>query len=121
LVILFAACCYSFSSLLIRRLSALPTLSIVAGSLITSSMVLVPALFWWHPPWQQSGSETAWFAVVFLAAGPTATAYVLRAQIVKTNGAVFMSNAGYLIPLIFASLYFDTLHEVLNGFAEKYN
>jgi len=87
LVILFAASCYSYSSLLIRRLSAMPALAIVAGSLITSCMALVPALLWWDPPWQQSGAATSWLAVLF------------RAQIVKINGAVFMSNAGYLIPL----------------------
>lgn len=104
MVILFAASCYSLSSLLIRKLSHLPTFAIVGGSLITSCFVLVPALVWLHPPWQQSASNSAWFAVVFLAAGPTAAAYLLRAEIVKLNGAVFMSNAGFLIPL-FAVLW----------------
>jgi len=99
LVILLAASCYSFSSLLIRRLSGLPSLAIVAGTLVSGCAVLLPALLWWHPPWQQTGSPASWLAVFFLAAGPTATAYLLRTQIVKLNGAVFMSNAGYLIPL----------------------
>ncbi len=99
LVILFAACCYSLSSLLIRQLSDLRTFAIVAGSLITSCCVLIPALMLFSPPWQQTGSAAAWSAVVFLAVGPTAAAYLLRAEIVKLNGAVFMSNAGYLIPL----------------------
>lgn len=104
LVILFAACCYSFSSLLIRQLSDLRTFAIVAGSLITSCCVLIPAVILFSPPWQQTGSTAAWSAVVFLAIGPTAAAYLLRAEIVKLNGAVFMSNAGYLIPL-FAVLW----------------
>jgi len=104
LVILFAASCYSFSSILIRKLSHLRTFAIVAGSLITSCAVLIPALVIWDPPWQQTGSSMAWGAVLFLAAGPTAAAYLLRAEIVKLNGAVFMSNAGYLIPL-FAVLW----------------
>ena len=103
-VILFAACCYSLSSLLIRKLSHLPTFAIVGGSLISSCFVLIPALIWLHPPWQQSASNSAWIAVLFLAAGPTAAAYLLRAEIVKLNGAVFMSNAGFLIPL-FAVLW----------------
>ncbi len=104
LVILFAACCYSLSSLLIRRLSHLRSFAIVAGSLITSSAVLIPACLWFSPPWQQTASSSAWFAVLFLAAGPTAAAYLLRAEIVKINGAVFMSNAGYLIP-VFAVIW----------------
>ena len=103
-VILFAASCYSLSSLLIRKLSHLRTFAIVGGSLITSCCVLIPALLWLSPPWQQSASNSSWIAVMFLAAGPTAAAYLLRAEIVKLNGAVFMSNAGFLIPL-FAVLW----------------
>ena len=103
-VILFAASCYSLSSLLIRKLSHLRTFAIVGGSLITSCFVLVPALVWLNPPWEQTASNSAWFAVMFLAAGPTAAAYLLRAEIVKLNGAVFMSNAGFFIPL-FAVLW----------------
>jgi len=98
-IILFAAFCYSLSSLLIRRLAHLRTFAIVLGSLICGAAVLIPALLWFDPPWQQTGSQNAWLAVLFLATGPTAIAYLLRAEIVKINGAVFMSNAGYLIPL----------------------
>ena len=109
-IILFASFCYSLSSLLIRKLSHLPTFAIVGGSLITSCFVLIPALVWFYPPWEQSASNSAWIAVVFLAAGPTAAAYLLRAEIVKLNGAVFMSNAGFLIPLfavLWAWLFLD--------------
>ncbi len=99
MLILLAAFCYAFSSLLIRRLSHLRTFAIVLGSLLTSCCFLIPLLFWLHPPWQQTGGRDAWLAVVFLAIGPTAAAYLLRAEIVKINGAIFMSNAGYLIPV----------------------
>lgn len=104
LIILFAASCYAFSSILIRQLSHLRSFAIVGGSLVCSCVVLVPALLWSSPPWQQTGSFSTWGAVLVLAAGPTAAAYVLRAEIVKFNGAVFMSNAGYLIP-VFAVLW----------------
>lgn len=104
LIILLAACCYSFSSLLIRKLSHLRTFAIVLGSLLSSCCVLIPLLLWFHPPWEQTGGRDAWLAVVFLGAGPTAAAYLLRAEIVKINGAIFMSNAGYLIP-VFAVIW----------------
>ncbi len=104
LAMLLAACCYSFSSLLIRRLAHLPSLIIVAGSLLVTSIVLVPLLLWLYPPWEQQASTRSILALGFLAIGPTAIAYVLRAQIVRRTGAVFMSNAGYLIPL-FAALW----------------
>ncbi|NND91617.1 MAG: DMT family transporter [Granulosicoccus sp.] len=99
LAIVLAGCCYSMSSLLIRRLAGTPALVLVAGTLVSACIVLVPVLLYLHPPWQQSWHADTLGALVFLALGPTAIAYVLRAHIVQVNGAVFMSNVGYLIPL----------------------
>lgn len=104
LAILLAALCYSFSSLLIRRLVHLPGLVIAAGSMLTTCVVLLPLLLWDSPPWQQTVSVQSVTAMSILTIGPTAIAYVLRADIVRNNGAVFMSNAGYLIP-VFATLW----------------
>ena len=104
LVIVLAAACYASSSLLIRKLAHLRSLVIVAGSLLISGALLLPVLLWQFPPWEQQSSLSSVAALLFLAIFPTAIAYVLRARIVQLNGAVFMSNAGYLIPL-FATLW----------------
>jgi len=104
LAVILAAACYSLSSLLIRKLAHLRSLVIVAGSLSISCGLLLPILLWRFPPWQQEASVSSIAALAFLAIFPTAVAYVLRARIVQLNGAVFMSNAGYLIPL-FATLW----------------
>ena len=98
LAIALAGCCYALSALLIRRLGAMPSLVVVAGTLVASTALLAPLVLWLHPPWQQAGDAASFAAVAFLALGPTAAAYVLRTAIVQTNGAVFMSGAGYLIP-----------------------
>jgi len=99
LAVVLAACCYSLASILIRRLGKVPVLALAAGTLVTGSLVILPVLLWLDPPWQQSYSRNTLAAMAFLVIGPTAIGYVLRAQIVKLNGAVFMSNVGYLIPL----------------------
>jgi len=99
LVVILASCCYSLSALLIRQLGRMPSLLLVASTLVVASFVLIPVLLVWHPPWEQSFSSASLSAVLCLAIGPTAVAYVLRVQIVQNNGAVFMSNVGYLIPL----------------------
>lgn len=98
LAIVLAACCYALSALLIRRLGAMSSLVIVAGTLLASAALLMPFVLWLHPPWQQQASAGPLAALAFLALGPTAAAYVLRTAIVQRNGAVFMSGAGYLIP-----------------------
>jgi drug/metabolite transporter (DMT)-like permease len=67
-------------------------------------VILIPVLLVRHPPWQQAWHVDTLGALLFLALGPTAIAYVLRTQVVQLNGAVYMSNVGYLIPL-FAVLW----------------
>ena len=110
--ILLAACCYALSALLIRRLGRVPGLAIVAGQLVAASAVLVPLALVLHPPAEQAASAASLAAIAVLAAGPTALAYLLRTRIVQDVGAVFMSNAGFLIPLfsaLWAWLFLGTL------------
>lgn len=99
LVVVLAAACYSLSAILVRKLAGMPSLVMVASSLTVASLILLPVLLWWYPPWHQTYQTSTISALLFLAIGPTATAYVLRVRIVKSSGAVFMSNVGYLIPL----------------------
>ena len=99
LAVVLAGCCYSLASILIRQLGSVPSLALAAGTLVSAGVIMLPVLLWLDPPWQQSYNLGSASALLFLAIGPTAIAYVLRAQIVRHNGAVFMSNVGYLIPL----------------------
>ncbi len=98
-LIMLAACCYAVSSILIRRLGKVSSFALAASTLAVSALIMLPLLLALDPPWQQGYRASSLAALVYLAAGPTALGYVLRTQIVKNNGAVFMSNVGYLIPL----------------------
>lgn len=97
--ICLAAACYAWSAVLIRTLLGLPNLVIVSGTVVSASALLLPALLVLNPPWQASAGGTAMAAVLFLALGPTGIAYLMRTRLVQRNGPVFMSAAGYLIPL----------------------
>lgn len=99
LLIMLAACCYALSSVLIRRLGSVSSLALATCTLLIAALIMLPVLFVMEPPWQQNYRTSSLAALLFLAAGPTALGYLLRTQIVKLNGAVFMSNVGYLIPL----------------------
>lgn len=96
--IMSASFCYAFSTLMIRKLGSIPSLVIVAGALIASTLVLFPLVLIFYPPTAQEASAKTLLALLYLAMLPTALAYILRTQITQTNGALFMSNAGYLIP-----------------------
>lgn len=104
LAIVLAAACYALSAVLIRKLAGTPNLVVVAGTLSAGALVLLPIVLWLHPPWRVEAGLPALAALAFLALGPTALAYVMRTRLVQRNGAVFMSGAGYLIPL-FAVLW----------------
>ncbi|MEE9320744.1 MAG: DMT family transporter [Granulosicoccus sp.] len=119
LAIISAAVCYAYSAALIRKLGGMSSLLVVAISLSFAAVLLLPVALWRHPPSQQVVHTDSLLALGFLALGPTAFAYVLRTQIVQQNGVVFMSGAGYLIPL-FAVLWtwmflgqVPTLHALL--------
>lgn len=99
MAICLAAVCYAWSAVLIRRLHRLPNVVIVAGTVVTASVLLLPAWAILHPPWEASASGPAIAAVLALAVGPTGLAYLMRTRLVQRNGPVFMSTAGYLIPL----------------------
>lgn len=99
LLIMLAACCYALSSVLIRRLRRVSSVALATNTLLVSAIIVLPLLFALNPPWQQTYHSSSLVAIVYLAVGPTALGYMLRTQIVKNNGAVFMSNVGYLIPL----------------------
>ncbi len=120
LAIILAGACYTLSAIMIRRLNGVPGLVIVAGSTLIASLPMLPFLFWWYPPWQQAASASSFLALLFLAVGPTAVAYVLRTQIVQLNGAVFMSTVGYLIPLfalLWSWLFFSETPTIMMGMA----
>ncbi|MFK7860163.1 MAG: DMT family transporter [Granulosicoccus sp.] len=104
LAVILAGCCYALSSVLIRRLGSIPSFALAAGTLLCAGAVMLPLLLLFDSPWEQDYRRSTIAALLFLAIGPTAIGYVLRAQIVKLNGAVFMSNVGYLIP-VFAVLW----------------
>lgn len=112
LAIVTAACCYALSALLIRKLGDVPSLAVVAGQLAAGSLVLLPIVLVLHPPTVQAASLGSVGAIVALGLGPTALAYVLRTRIVQVNGAVFMSNAGFMVPLfgtLWAWLFLDSV------------
>ena len=103
-----AAACYAASGVLIRRLAHLPNLVVVTGTVLCASVLLwLPLLLVGSPIGSHAQGGIEWqsmVAIVFLALGPTGIAYVLRIRLVQRNGAVYMSGAGYLIP-VFAVLW----------------
>ena len=104
-----AGCSYAISSVISRRLSHLPSVSTSAATLFSASLYMVPLAFWLENPLPESVEMTSVLSILYLGVIASAFAMTLRFSIIRANGAVFMSQVGYLVPLfgvIWSGLFF---------------
>jgi len=93
-----AAVCYGINAILARLIPPTPPSVSGAGMLICGALFALPVgLF----ELAQAGpvAPTAWLAVIWLAAGPTALASVVLMQVAGTAGPNFLAIANYLTPI----------------------
>ena len=77
--------------------SALPFF-LISWSMQSISSMVAAALLWERPIGEYVQSMSV-MAMIVLGVVSTALAYVVRLDIIKTIGAVFMAQAGHLVPL----------------------
>jgi drug/metabolite transporter (DMT)-like permease len=109
IAVMAAGCSYAISTVIARRLSHLPSISTSAGTMLSASLYMVPLAFLLENPLPVAAGSTSIFSLVFLGVVATALAITIRFTIIRANGAVFMAQVGYLVPLfgvIWSGLYF---------------
>ena len=90
---------YAISSIMTRRISHLPAISASAGIMLCAGAYLLPLALLFERPLSVSPTQGAIWSMVMLGTVSTALAFVIRYQIIRKNGAVFMSQVGYLVPV----------------------
>lgn len=109
IAVTIAGCSYAISSIISRRLSHLPSISTSAGTMLTASLYMLPLAFFLENPLPQQVGTSSLLSLLYLGVVATALAMTIRFVIIRINGAVFMSQVGYLVPLfgvIWSGLYF---------------
>lgn len=109
LAIMAAGCSYATSSVISRRLTHLPMISTSAITMASACLYMIPLAFLLENPWPAKVATGSILALVYLGVIGTAFAFTLRFFIIRANGAVFMSQVGYLVPLfgvLWSGLYF---------------
>ncbi len=104
-----AGCSYAISSIIARRISNLPLIPTSAATLMSASLYMIPLAFLLEDPVPVNVGLTAILSLAFLGIVATALAMTIRFFIIRDNGAVFMSQVGYLVPLfgvIWSGLFF---------------
>lgn len=95
---LAAASCYAVSSILMRRLPAVDTIGLSTVLLLVGAMIVLPVAWVVEGQPPLPDARTLW-VVGFLGLVPTAAANLLRVQVVRTAGPVFMSLVNYQVPV----------------------
>lgn len=109
IAVMAAGCSYATSSVISRRLTHLPMISTSAVTMASACLYMIPLAFWLETPLPDQVGSKSIVALFYLGVIGTAFAFTLRFFIIRANGAVFMSQVGYLVPLfgvIWSGLYF---------------
>lgn len=98
MAIVVAVSLYILSSLIIRRITGVHTLVLSAGVLLTSAVYMGPLMLLFDQPLPPEPRWTSIAALAYLGLVPTASAYLLRIQIIQQVGTTFLSQVSLLIP-----------------------
>ncbi|OZB17553.1 MAG: EamA family transporter [Rhodobacterales bacterium 34-62-10] len=123
-----AALSYAVAAILTRRCPPIDPVALSTLTLVVGSVVLIPLMLAIEgvPGW---AGQTTGLAILFLGLMPTALAALLRVQVIRTAGPVFMTLVNYQVPLwsmVFGALvlsealpwrFFVALGLILTGLA----
>lgn len=93
-----AAFSYAVAAILTRRCPPIDPVVLSTLTLVVGSIVLIPAMLLAEgvPIW---AGQTSGFAILFLGLMPTALAALLRVNVIRSAGPVFMTLVNYQVPL----------------------
>jgi len=98
LACLACSLCYATSSLIIRRAPKTDPIAFSAIALFVASLLVLP-LGLAHWPTEPLPTHT-WAIMIWIGVIATGLAMVLRVTVISTAGSVFMSIAGYFLPIV---------------------
>jgi drug/metabolite transporter (DMT)-like permease len=98
--ILLAAVCYAINAIITRKLTRLPRWSAMSALMFAGSLWLVPVSLMLDSPWQIRPSLPTGLSLLALAIGPTAIATVMILRIIERQGASFLSQINFLVPIV---------------------
>ena len=114
LAVIGAAASYAATAVYARRLALrMPALTLSAGAMAASALIMVPAALILESPWTLRPGLGAVSAVAFLAVFATGLASIVYFRLLAAAGPTFASMINYLIPVFGAGLGVLFLGEVV--------
>lgn len=106
------AMCYAVNAIITKYLTGIPKLSMMTALLVVASIMMLPLSIVFDHPWTLTPTMSSVAAVVGLAVGPTALATLMILVIIERQGASFLSQINFMVPLagvIMARFFLDEL------------
>ena len=97
--IMAAACCYAVNAILSKYIVALPRQATSAALLLLSALALLPFSIYFDQPWTLEISAISWLMILLLGILPTAIGLLMVFAIVERQGAGFLSQINFLVPV----------------------
>jgi len=97
--IMIAAFCYGVHAIISKLLTTLPRKAVSAGVLLASAIFLLPFSFYLDQPWNLSIPNHSWLMLILLGIFPTALGMLMIFAIVERQGAGFLSQINFLVPV----------------------
>lgn len=97
--IALAALCYAINAIITKHLTAIPRLPMICALMLVATALLLPFALWIDQPWNTTLELNATAAIIVLALGPTALATLIILNIINRQGASFLSQINFLVPL----------------------
>ena len=98
LAILLAAMCYAVNAIVTKQLLEVPKKSMIAALMLVSVVMMLPFVFL-DEPWNLNPSPAAFGSLLVLAIGPTAFATLMILVIIDRQGASFLSQINFMVPI----------------------
>ena len=113
--ILAAAVSYAVNAIITRKLVVLPKVPMIVALILSATVILAPFCLIIDHPWTLQYSTRATLSILALAAAPTAFATWMILVIIDRQGASFLSQINFMVPLFgvfFAAIF---LNETLSA------
>ncbi len=97
--IMLAACSYAVHAILSKYLTEVPRYAVSSAVLLVSILFLLPLVLYLDTPWALSISSTSWWMLILLGVFPTGLGMLMLFAIIERQGAGFLSQINFLVPV----------------------
>lgn len=111
--IMLAAGSYAVHAILSKFLTELPRYAVSSAIYSVSVLMLLPFVLYLDAPWELSISGKSWMMLILLGIFPTGLGMLMLFAIIERQGAAFLSQINFLVPVFGVMWAIALLNETL--------